>query len=89
MFSQPTEKCKRLQLIASTSYQLALFEKCLSGPVNSTSVFTTEELLIMYLAAANFLISSSGRMPASLYAPKVVACTGIPRASLIALLSRL
>ena len=43
----------------------------------------------MYLAAANFRISSSGRMPTSLYAPKVFEDSGIPRASLIALLSRL
>ena len=40
-------------------------------------------------AAADFDVSSSGMMSASLYVSKVVACTGISTASLIALLSRL
>ena len=43
----------------------------------------------MYSAAANFRISSSGRMAASIYVPNGVACTGIQRASLTGLLSRL
>ena len=52
--------------------------------------FATEQPLMVYLAAAaDFDVSSSGLMSASLYVPKVVACTGISRARLIALLSRL
>ena len=77
-------------MVNGLKFLLALFENCLPD-LNSTSAlvrFATVEFLIMCLAA-NFRISSGRRMPASLDAPRVFVSTGIPRASLIASLSRL
>ena len=92
LFSQTLQKCVYKVIVNRLKFLLALFE----------FVFIKLQLSLVICVNCNGrtsnnvfscckfpYISSSRRMPASLYAPEVVACAGIPRASLFASVFRL
>ena len=91
-FSTTTKSEAHEVIVNTLKFLLPRYRINVLSDLISASVFVwfaTVEFLIMYLAVPNLCISSGGRIPASLCAPNVFAYTGISRASLIALLSRL